>query len=72
MDSSVSSPDMKIIIPILSALMGLLEIGSEVMYVIAHYEKKELHKCKELEIVTVLRVKQNFENTQVGDFQTDF
>lgn len=40
MDSSVSSPDMKIIIPILSALMGLLEIGSEVMYVIAHYEKK--------------------------------
>lgn len=57
MDSSVSSPDMKIIIPILSALMGLLEIGSEVMYVIAHYEKKELHKCKELEIVTVLRVR---------------
>lgn len=53
MVSSVSSPDMKIITPILSALMGLLEIGSEVMYVIALYEKKELHKCKELEIVTV-------------------
>lgn len=54
MDSSVSFPNMKIIIPILSALMGLLEIGSEVMYVIALYEKKkELHKCKELEIVTV-------------------
>lgn len=53
MDSSVSSSDMKIIIPILSALLGLLEIGSEVMYLIALYEKKELHKCKEMEIVTV-------------------